>query len=86
MLKQVGNVVAALINNSAKMATEFISDKQIVRAIRKDYNGKFAKDKIEIVLTLGKPNFVERDMIKKFKKAGEPFPVKKVQLVFLPKK
>jgi hypothetical protein len=34
------------------------------------------------VFTIGKPNYEEREFIKKCKKAGEPFPVKKIQVKF----
>ena len=36
----------------------------------------------EIVLKIGRPNFRERAFVKACQKAGEPFPVKKVQLRF----
>jgi len=39
-----------------------------------------------MVLTIGRPNYAEREFIKLCKKAGEPFPVKKMQLKFYPKK
>jgi len=35
-----------------------------------------------LLLTFGKPNFVERRFIQKCIKAGEPFPAKKTQLQF----
>ena len=38
------------------------------------------------LFTLGRPNYTERDFIKKCLKAGEPFPVKKLQLQYWPKK
>ena len=37
-------------------------------------------------LTCGKPNFAERAFVKKAVKAGEPFPVRKVQLKFPPQR
>lgn len=37
-----------------------------------------------IILKIGRPNFREREFIKACRKAGEPFPVKKVQLKFYP--
>lgn len=38
------------------------------------------------LLTIGAPNYAEREFIKSLVKAKEPFPVKKVQLKFYPKK
>lgn len=65
-------------------ATKFLDEKRIVRVSAKTYNGKVAakNQNLECVLTIGRPNYLERDFIKKCKKAGEPFPVKKVQLKF----
>jgi len=36
------------------------------------------------ILTVGEPAYREREFIKLCKKAGEPFPVRKVQLKFYP--
>lgn len=41
---------------------------------------------VEILLSIGRPNFKERKFIKDCKNAGEPFPIKKVQLIYWPKK
>jgi hypothetical protein len=38
------------------------------------------KRQTEIVVTIGKPNYAERKFIELAKKAGEPFPIKKIQL------
>jgi len=35
---------------------------------------------VEILLTMGAPNFAERAFIRVAKKAGEPFPVRRVQI------
>jgi len=84
--KELSQALSALIKNEAVSATKYISDKIIVRTTRRAYKGKFAKDRLEILFTIGKPNFAEREFIKKLKKAGEPFPVKKIQLKFPNKK
>ncbi len=82
-------VITALVENNATKATYFISPKLIARASRKTYLGKSGKrhlprktDNLEILLTYGRPNYQEREFIKKCIKAGEPFPVKKIQLKF----
>lgn len=72
--------VEILIRTEARTATKYLDEKTIVRASRKVFNGKLSKGNIEIILTIGKPNFKEREFIKKCKKVGEPFPVKKIQL------
>ena len=38
------------------------------------------------ILTVGAPNYEERTFIARCRKAKEPFPIKKVQLRFYPKK
>jgi len=84
-MNYVKKIIEALLKSQASVATKFISDKLIFRASRITHKGKFAKNRVEILLIIGKPNFAEREFIKKLKKAGEPFPVKKIQLKF-PKK
>ena len=79
----VEKVVGALLISDAARATKFISNKFIVRAVRKTYKGKFGNKNIELNITIGKPNYAEREFIKKCEKTGESFPVKKVQLSFL---
>jgi len=84
----VGKVLEALTTNNAYKAACYLSDKLVVRMSRKLYRGKF-KSKIaneEIILIIGKPNYEQREFIKQCKKAGEPFPVKKIQLKFPPKR
>ena len=74
-------VILALLLNNAVKATEYVNPTLICRATRKRSGKKIDhRHNIEIILTVGKPNYVERDFIRKCKKAGEPFPLKKIQL------
>ena len=85
MEKYIINVVDILINdNSLRRAVKYVSPKEIIRGTR----GKFFKssDNIEITLTIGRPNYIEREFIALCQKAKEPFPVKKIQLQNWPKK
>ena len=74
----------AVINSGARQATKFISHKQTVKATRRLYNGRIDKrdKRVEILFTIGTPNYLERAFIKQAKKADEPFPIKKIQLKF----
>lgn len=84
MNKDITKVVEVLINdNSLRRAVKYVSPKEIIRGTR----GKFFRkgDNIEIILTIGKPNYLEREFIKDCIKAKEPFPVKKIQLQNWPK-
>ena len=62
-------------------ATAYISDKLVAKATRRHKSDK--RDRlVEMVLTVGKPNYAERQFIKKCKAAGEPLPLKRPQLKF----
>lgn len=79
-------IINLLIETGAAKATKFISKKSIIRASRTIYKGKIVKGNVEIRLTIGKPNFSEREFIKVLKKSGEKFPVKNIILKFPKKK
>jgi hypothetical protein len=74
----------------AKKATKYISDNVVAKATRKVYGKKIVgwglQLPIEMVVTVGRPNYAEREFVKMCKKANVPFPVKRVQLKFGPKK
>lgn len=68
-------------NDDINMATKYFSEKSVMRATRRRYRrSNEMPDTLEIIFTYGRPNFREREFIKKCKKAGEPFPIKKIQL------
>lgn len=74
-------VIEAITNGGVIKATEYIDPKLIVRATLKRFGKKIIKNhNFEIILTIGRPNYIEREFIKLCKKANEPFPIKKVQL------
>lgn len=83
----VGKVIDVLLTSGAHTATQYVSEKLTVRATRRmfgpkgrrRFNGKRATD---VVLTIGVPNFKARAFIKAAKKAGERFPIRKIQLAF----
>jgi len=84
-MSAIKDAVEVLLRTGAWKATKYISEKSMVRAVRTLTNKKILKyGNIGIVLTLGKPNYEEREFIKACKKAGEPLPVKKVQLKYPP--
>lgn len=80
-------LVEALIENKAYKATKYLSEKLVINATHTLYSKKLpAKNQnLEFTIVIGRPNYEQREFIKKCKKAGEPFPVKKVQLKFPPK-
>lgn len=53
-------------------SVKFINDKLTVKATRKRYKGKVKQNEkqTQILLTIGPPNYEERDALKKAKKEG----------------
>lgn len=86
-MKYLEATVTALLNSGAATATKYISPKEVIRVTRTRIRGGikrlFAADGYDLRVTIGKPNYHARQFIAKCKKAGEPFPVKKVQLAFI---
>jgi hypothetical protein len=82
-----GVIIATLLDNDAYQTTKYIAPNQVMRATRRVWKRKIDRRdrRIELVVTIGAPNYREREFIKVLKKAGEPFPVKKVQIRFMPK-
>lgn len=80
-------VLEGIVKGDAIRATKFIGPKNIIRASRRLSGGRIPKGNIEIILTIGKPNYAEREFIKICEKVKEPFPIRKIQLKFCrPKK
>ena len=73
------HVCSDLLASNAKSAIKYIDEKTIVRATwRHKPNNKHTRE--EMVVTFGRPNYLERKFVKLCKRAKEPFPVLKVQL------
>jgi hypothetical protein len=71
----------AILEAGAKKATKYCSPSEVVKATfrgRRDRRNR----RSEILFTIGTPNFAERQFIKQAKKAGEPFPIRKIQMKF----
>jgi hypothetical protein len=61
-----------ILVGGAYKVTKYMSDKRTIKATRKRYKGKILKgDAVDIVFTVGKPNYEEREKIKRAKKAGQ---------------
>jgi len=83
---EIGEVVSCLlVIPNVRRATAYISDKFTVKATAQRRSDKRERA-VTMLVTVGAPNFVERRFIRLAKKSGEPFPIKKVQLKFWPKK
>ena len=85
----VSGVVITLLESGARRATKYLDPKTVVSACLPCYGGKVRDrraTRTTIVMKIGAPNYEERRFIKSCQKAGEPFPVRKVQLKFPPKR
>jgi hypothetical protein len=81
------DLASEILEGGAYKATKYISDKLTVKATRKLFkcnNRKIDNRSMiaEIIFTVGRPNYEEREFIRKAKKAGEPFSIKKIQLKY----
>lgn len=76
-------VVDALLKFNARKATKFISPTETLKVTRR---GKIRRSdrQVHLIVTFGTPNFAEREFIKAARKAGEKFPIRKVQLKHYP--
>lgn len=74
-------VVEAIVLVSAlkvKTATAYLSPKETVKATLRQKT----RSQTEVLLTIGRPNYREQRFIKLCQKAGETFPIKRLQLRF----
>ena len=80
-------VVEALLETGAAQAVKYVSVNETIQATRIRYGGWVRRRApIEIRVTVGRPNYLARRFIKACRRAGEPFPVKRIQLRYPVKK
>ena len=86
MLAQYASELIFIVANDAtiKTATKIATPKITVRVTRRLKPLK-SNRRNEYVVTIGEPNYLALRFIKLCKKAGEPFPVKKIQLNYIKK-
>lgn len=86
MVLNLASIIAMLVDTqNARKVTAYLAPDYTMKASRQRPYAK--RDKAEtFIVTHGRPNYEEREFIKLAKKAGEPFPIKKIQLKFWPKK
>ena len=79
-----GQLAEIILEGGARQATKYLSERETVKATRPTYGGKFLKSAhTTIVFTVGRPNYAERKFIRQAKEAGEPFPIRKIQVRWL---
>lgn len=88
-MQYIEAVVMAVLDSESWKATKYVSDKLVITATQRRYKRTAgtihgSRTRADIVLTIGRPNYLQRMFIKNCKLAGETFPVKKIQLKALP--
>lgn len=78
-------VIEGLLESGARSATVYLSPVQRVTATHLHKPDKRNRH-TTIAVTYGQLNWAGREFVKACKKAGEPMPVRKVQLRWWPKK
>lgn len=71
-----------LLVNEAHTAVKYLSPTLTVRVSRPHYKGRPSNRSTELIVNIGRPNYKARSFIKLAQKAGESFPIRKVQLTF----
>ena len=77
--------IEGLLSSGARSATVYLSPVLRVTATH-IHKPRARSQSTTIAVTYGKPNYAGREFMKMCKRAGEPLPVKKVQLKLWPKK
>lgn len=77
--RSIYKAVETLLESGARKSTVFQHPRLTVVATRRHKPRKNGRS-VEIVLTIGGPNYANRKLVKDWLKAGEPFPVKHVLL------
>lgn len=75
----VASVIQTLsTNRNLKSGVKYLAPDRVVKVTRQRKPERRGKSETFLV-TIGKPNFLGRRFVAQCKKAGEPFPVRKVQ-------
>lgn len=77
--------IEGLLRSGARSATVYLSTEDRVTATHVHKQDRRSRS-TTISVTFGKLNYAGRKFVKSCKRSGEPFPVRRVQLKFWPKK
>lgn len=76
-------VVSAVLHPAVYQATKYLSPTHIVKATRRRFNGKLLNGNARqetLLVTMGRPNYRERQFVQGCQRAHEPFPIRKMQI------
>jgi hypothetical protein len=79
------SVIKALLHSDAKKASVYLSEKLVVSACRR-FKADRRSTREDYVLKIGTPNYRERAFLRTCRAAGQPLPVRRVQLQAWPRK
>jgi hypothetical protein len=90
VMSKIDNAVCQVVREMsspgsvAKSIVKYVDPKTVVKITRK-HKKDCREVSVTYLLTIGKPNYAERKFVKLCVKAGERFPVSKMQYKFYPK-
>lgn len=80
--KDIAHVMETLLETfDLRKVTRYLNPNFVVKATRQ-FKPRGYDRGWTVIFTFGKPNYREKEFIRACVKAGEPFPVKKLQLVY----
>ncbi len=86
-MKKLGEAVGDIVwQPHVRRATAFISPTFTMKATAQRRQRKSGDKSVTVLVTVGRPNFVERRHIKVCQKAGMCFPLQQIQWKLWPKK
>lgn len=87
-MNAISGTIEALLRSDARSATKYLDPVTTVRVSRQifKHGGERRGADKTLLVTIGRPNYAARQFIRDCKKAGEPFPVRKIQLRFRAKR
>jgi hypothetical protein len=87
-MRHVNSLIATILRTPGeRKATKYLSPKDVVTVALRRYRGRVStKGTNEFVVKIGRPNYRERLFVKACRKAGEPFPMRKVQITIAQKR
>ncbi len=83
-LRGLEKAVREAMETGCRSATAYISDSMVAKATRR-FKPDARNKRVEFVVKMGAPNFLERRFIRLCMKAGMMFPLRQVQLRWWPK-
>lgn len=79
----IAQVVEACLEGGFRQARKYVSPELVLKATRQTKPDRRNRGQT-LLLTIGRPNYYERRFVKLCLKAGEPLPVRKIQLKTYP--